>query len=224
MKVQGSRFGIPLFAAFGLLLITSCSSFGAGDGEERTARLPHRICGTDISSAPIARMYPGPYTEASMHVPSEGRIDRISTSKGKTEGGCSIAIGQTKPDVYSDLTVNARTYPTRSMKNVLAGFEHQFTSNDATLSLGPARGHVAHEYAQLIQECKQSEGGSAGRPFAVISELFFQDRSSYKISEEDLNKGAAAQVANVARYLRSSVLKCSGPELPDGTPEITKSD
>lgn len=90
------------------------------------------------------------------------------------------------------------------------------------LSLGPARGHAVHEYAQLDQGCKGSQRGPTDDPFVITSELYYQDPPMSKLSEDDMNKYAAGQVANIARYVGSSVLKCSGPKLPDGAPTITK--
>lgn len=112
MRVRGGRFGLSLFAAFGLLLVTSCSSSGTDDGDERTARLSHRMWGTDISTAPVTSTYPGPCTEALMHVPKHKRgLRDVRASTGKTVGECIIDVAQKKGDVYSVLTATVRVSP-----------------------------------------------------------------------------------------------------------------
>ncbi|NLU75931.1 hypothetical protein HCC61_25315 [Streptomyces sp. HNM0575] len=209
-------------ATAGCLLVTSCSS-GKGDDSEsvRRGHLKGSLCETGISTRVLREMHPGPYLSTEMIPSKHGGIDGIDGTKGNTERGCDVRITKKGKDTSTLVTTLVRAEP-RSVDDLFERYKNFFPAQPKQrLELGPAKGYTTSNDAVLAFDCRHpkkrtSKNSGLGVSVEVVQ---LDDPDSADSGRSELAKGAAELAADTARYVSSTVLKCSSPRLPDGAPD-----
>lgn len=206
----------------GSLLVASCSPGDDSDAESKELRpLGNTLCGAEIPTAGLKKMYPGPYVGVKM-MPSEGGgIDEVGDGDENREGDCDIWLTQKKGDVFTVVKVYARVVPRSSVDDIFGRFKRLYSSSrKREFSLGSAKGFTMEGRAVLAFECRDAEkGASKGDTLGASVQVLMPDhRSLSDVSRPKLSEGAAELSADTARYVSSTVLQCSSPGVPDGAP------
>jgi hypothetical protein len=88
------------------------------------------------------------------------------------------------------------------------------------LALGPADGYTTTDDAVLAFDClgPKNHTSKADALGVSVSVLASVPADEITVEHPELTKSAAKLAADTARYVSSTVLKCSSPHLPDGSP------
>jgi hypothetical protein len=220
-QARWARAALPAVAV-GAFLLVSCSTGTEKAAEPKPSHeLGGSLCRTDIRATALKDMYPGPYSGVKMMPSEEGGINGINVGKGIAEGHCDVWITQKKGDVFSVVKVHVRVDRHESAEDLFADYEKSHRGDAGRrIDLGPAEGYTSYKNSVLYFDCHDPrrhapDDGSLG----VSAHVLLPERPGTPAADRDaLADGAAELVAETARYVSSTVLGCSDPSIPKGTP------
>ncbi|MET9878430.1 hypothetical protein ABZZ36_27930 [Actinacidiphila glaucinigra] len=209
----------------GILLLASggvaCSS---GDGAEAggppsassRAALPAVLCGTSVSTEPIARFHEPPRSEVVENESTGGGLKAPLTeqSVGGDEGYCAVSVDGEVIQVGSTL---------RSDLVDEKDIAQRVSTGGSALDWGPARGYVTSgggtELAVLTTPCELDGGAFAVDVSVAAPALRGSGQKVLKARE-----AMAELAAEATRYVAEHSAKCSDAgELPGGAPTFRQS-
>lgn len=165
-------------------------------------------------------MYPGPYVSTKMFPSEGGGIDALDT-KGKNEADCSSWITQKAGNTSTTQKILVEVHPHQSVDELFEHYKKWYPAHQRQLiHLGPAKGLTMYNGSMLAFDCQQPTKRTSNTGTLGVSVLVFlpDHPSGLDVDRAKLAKGAAELSADTARYVSSTVLKCSSPRLPDGVP------
>lgn len=222
MRKTGIAFGTALGMAAGSLLLTACSAGNEGEGKSGEANhLSSSLCATKISTGAVGEMYPGPYSSVEMRASKNGGINAVDGTKGQTDGDCDVWITQKKGNAEALIAVLVRAEPGTAEGLYERRKNYYPTHPMQQLTLGSASGYTTDSDAVLTFDCQTPDKQSPMRGTLGVSVTVLVSDQSDEVNVERprLTKQAAKLAADAARYVNSSVLKCTGPGLPAGAPD-----
>lgn len=188
---------------------TGCSP--SDHQEERNAALPLKLCKTEISTAPIKKLYPGPYNEVFYSGSDHDSLN--SLKKGRKHGECSVILAY----------INRSEVEKTTHVNVVARVSNDSTAEELValsikVGMVQARNTV---HAGKITGVSGAEGSAVAFPCTERTDQaqsievtfgFTPDEMDITESRRSLITNTSATYAvHIARYLNDKFLKCLDP-------------
>ncbi|WP_169139261.1 hypothetical protein [Streptomyces sp. HNM0575] len=194
---------------------------GCSSEKEPSARrtvLAPRLCDTQLSTAPIKEMFPGPYSEAFQQYSSRDSLNALK--RGKKSGQCVVWLTYASNGAEKNTNVNIdATVSDHDSADQLVASSRKFGFPVLdTVRSGEIAGVSGPEGAAVAFTCDERKNQERGVRVTVD---FTPDEPGITGKRERLITTTSATFAvRIARYLNEHLLKCVAPEKLSGATDL----